>query len=113
MTPPVVEDYYLEMCVQKYTDVSRKLERSEKQLTLSPTSQKEMAGPLPPLSMTYHAHDMTTRRAMVRAFNQLLGTFCSRHPQLELVNVNRHLTVGGGDQVSPSFIDRVDPTNIQ
>lgn len=50
---------------------------------------------------------------MVRAYNQLLASFCSSHPQLEFVCINRHLTLGGGDQVSPSFIDPVDPTNIQ
>lgn len=67
---------------------------------------------MPPLSMAYHSHDLRTRQAMVKAFNQMLSIFCARYPTLEFVSINHHLT-DGNERVSRDFIDKMDPTNIQ
>lgn len=49
---------------------------------------------------------------MVKAYNQLLASFCARYPgQLVFVDINGYL--GDGERVDPAYIDREDPTNIQ
>ncbi|GAA6032003.1 hypothetical protein JCM8097_003383 [Rhodosporidiobolus ruineniae] len=94
VTPPVVEDRYLELSSQKYLE-------------------REGVGPLPPLSAARHPHDLTTRAWMVSRLNALLSSFCARHSSLRFVDISRQL-VSSADprRVASRFVDRQDPTNI-
>ncbi|GAA5897433.1 hypothetical protein JCM6882_001885 [Rhodosporidiobolus microsporus] len=94
VTPPIVEDCYLESATEKYLS-------------------KEGVGPLPPLSHASQPHDFATRSMMVVRFNAQLESFCKRHPQLQFVSISRHLFSPGYPQrVEPRFKDPEDPTNI-
>lgn len=80
-----------------------------------PHTQKQGAGPLPPLSRASHAHDIQTRRAMVTLFNAALKGFCARH-NLRFVDINPYIvspTFNQPNCVDPAFCDAVDPSNVQ
>ncbi|GAA5969146.1 hypothetical protein JCM11641_007485 [Rhodosporidiobolus odoratus] len=94
VTPPVVEDRFLELSSQKYL-------------------QKEDVGPLPPLSASSYPHDLATRSQMVKRFNALISSFCSRYSGLQFVDISASLvSVGDSRRVSSRFADPQDPTNI-
>ncbi|GAA5856298.1 hypothetical protein JCM8547_000858 [Rhodosporidiobolus lusitaniae] len=94
VTPPIVEDSYLELASQKYLE-------------------KEGVGLLPPLSRAIHPHDLSTRAHMVKRLNSLLSTFCARYHCLNIVDISRFLVSSSEPRrVAAPFRDPVDPTNI-
>ncbi|BGP12533.1 hypothetical protein JCM10213v2_000450 [Rhodosporidiobolus nylandii] len=94
VTPPVVEDRYLEQASQKYLE-------------------KEGVGPLPPLSRASFPSDLTTRSMMVKRFNSLISAFCSRHSTLTFVDISPQIASSSDPRrVSSRFVDRLDPCNI-
>ncbi|GAA6006652.1 hypothetical protein JCM10207_005005 [Rhodosporidiobolus poonsookiae] len=94
VTPPVVEDRYLEYSAQKYLS-------------------KESVGPLPPLSAASYPTDLTTRASMVKRFNLVLGNFCARYPCLQFVDISKHVVSPSNPrQVDRRFVDPEDPLNL-
>ncbi|GAA5980969.1 hypothetical protein JCM10908_003934 [Rhodotorula pacifica] len=94
--PPVVEDPYLEAAADKYISKS--------------TTTK-----LLPLTYASHPHDLATRTAMVRRYNSMLASYCSRHQDcLSFVDISREL-IDPRDplyRVAPEYRDPEDETNI-
>lgn len=68
-------------------------------------------------------HDLTTRHAMVKLYNQILSRFCASRGHtdcLSFVDINRHLVASSSllfvdrpKRVGRRFVDDQDPTNIQ
>ncbi|GAA5835014.1 hypothetical protein JCM3766R1_002071 [Sporobolomyces carnicolor] len=67
-------------------------------------------------------HDLTTRHAMVKLYNQILSRFCASRGHtdcLSFVDINRHLVASSSllfvdrpKRVGRRFVDDQDPTNI-
>ncbi|BGO92773.1 hypothetical protein NBRC10512_007892 [Rhodotorula toruloides] len=95
VSPPVIEDRYLESTANKYLE-------------------KQGISPLPPLSQAHHPHDFATRANMVKRYNTLLASFCARHDCLSYVDINRDLVdpADPSRRVKRQFLDLEDPTNI-
>lgn len=119
VTYPVVEDRcaFLSRRVKiNLADLADLAENADLELSVNKYTEKEGAGPLPPLSRASHAHDIQTRRAMVSLFNASLKSFCARHPNVRFVDINPYIispTLKEPNRVDSAFCDAEDPTNVQ
>lgn len=97
---PIVEDQYLEFCIDKYT---RRDLRTDDNLEDIQVSVNEL--------IERKACDMNTRRRMTSEFNSALKAWCQTKPSMAFININQYISDNDRLIVDKKFISN-DPTNI-
>ena len=98
---PIVHDQYLSLSIQKYTE-SEAIANGDFNITRIPIDELLKSG--------QHC-DFHSRLNMVLQFNEKLKSWCSKHPKVCWIDVNKHISEPSTNEVKQEFCDK-DPTNI-